>query len=1442
MDSLYQLPLDLHWAIAVRPLLMVDPETPTLEVLSLLHQARRSSCCLLAPEPELEIIPSCVFVISQGDLVGIVTERDFVKLAALGEDLALQGPVQKIMSSPVITLHRHELQDVFAVLRLFHDHQIRHLPIVEPGGEVVGCITEHSLRRGLRSIDLLRWRRVGEVMENTSITAPASTSILAVAQLMSQHHLSTLILMEPDQGGAPSQPVGMITERDILQFQALGLDLEQTSARTVMSCPLISVGAEDSLEQAYKLMQNRRIQRLVVVGDRQQLVGLLTHSSILRVFDPGEMYAIMQVLQQKVELLETEKLKFLSSRNQQLEEIIAQQTQELQSQLQKEQLVNEIAFKIRNNLELSQILDTAVTEIRAFFQTDRLLVYQFGENYRGTIVAESVADGWVKTLDQQIEDCCFDQGLSERYLCGDYFAISNVATAELTPCHRGLLGSFNVQANLVMPIIIRDWEKINSSDFQHKNNVVWGLLIAHQCSAPRLWQAGEIDFMRKLAEQLAIAVQHANSLMRANLEIEERVKRESEVKKLQDRLALVMQGSRDGWWDYDLKTGELYISPSWWQMLGYGEGELAPTMDNWHRLIHPDDLDLVCQGFAAAIAPGSEDTAELEYRLRHKDGHYVYVLSRGYTQRNEQGQPQRNSGTNTDLTPLKQKEQALHIALERLYHLNEELEKRVRERTQSLEESESRFRTIIESISDGILVLDRQGRIIFTNPVAAQMFNRSPQQLLGFELGTPISKNGAFDLNIHRSNGDLGIAECLVAAIQWQGQGASILCLRDVTERKEIELKYKQENSFRKQILENMAEGLCVCRAIECFPYVEFVLWNPQMEILTGYSQAEINEKGWYQSLYPDPDYQRLARERMERMRTGDNLKSESWQITRRDGQVRTISISTALVYDPKGKVNILAVIQDISDRKLAEMRLRESEQRYRALLEKASDPILISDMEGNLLEVNQKALDLLGYDLTEIGQLNMQDLHEPEHREVYIQAFQKIVREGMGQFLDGEVKRKDGSIVPVDITGGVVTWGDRQVVQGIFRDITERKQVEKQLQQSYEQLALSNAELARATRLKDEFLANMSHELRTPLNAVLGMTQSLTAEILGPLNAKQKKAIATIETSGEHLLALITDILDLSKVEAGKLELEIAPVFLPVICQTCLQFVQQLAFKKQIHLNSELSAAPLHFLADERRLRQILINLLNNAVKFTPNGGQVTLRVRLKDTGKSPWLEFQVLDTGIGIAPEDQTRLFQAFVQIDSNLNRKYEGTGLGLALVKRLTELHHGQVSLQSQLGQGSCFTVTLPYQPVPGHSLTPQPLAPMTATFQNDLQTPLVLVVEDNEANILSLKDYLEYKGFSLHCASNGQEALDFLAQQRPDIILMDVQMPIMDGMEASRRIRANPDWQSIPIIALTALTMPGDRERFLAAGMNEHVSKPVRLGELLSLINRLLAPKE
>ncbi|MBJ7898908.1 MAG: PAS domain S-box protein [Cyanobacteria bacterium RI_101] len=1678
--------VNLDWAIAVRPLITASPETPTLEVLGLLHQARRSTCSLGERESELEIIPSCAFVMAGEELAGIVTERDFVRLAAAGTDITPEQSIREIMSHPVHSLKKSQLTDAFQVAALLRERRIRHLPILDDEGKLLGCITENSLRRVLRSVDLLRLRRVGEMMDCSPVAAPAEVSILEIAQRMSDGQTSAVIIGEPLAGNPQRyRAQGLITERDLLQFQALGLDFRRFQAREAMSAPLMTIGTEESLERAYYQMQRRNIQRLGVVGEDGGLEGLLTQASILQILDPAEMYGVMEILQEKVRRLEREKVEILTSRNQQLESLLQKQTRQIETQFQQERILNEIALKIRQNLDLDQTLTTAVAEIKTFFAVDRCLVYQFEEtNYRGQIVAEAVGAGWTHGLGQKIEDTCFDEGLNERYLRGDCWALSDIETAGLTDCHQQLLKQFQVRANLVVPIIIQTL----AAEFDPCPQV-WGLLILHQCSAPRIWQPQKIDFLKKLADQLAIAVQQSGALARAVQEIQERqaiadnlrqketmlreaqqlarlgvwefhpatgrvswspevfaifgldptrqvtydqmspyfhpesqalrqrlVSRALELgepyaadfkiirndgstghifskgqpvfdqagrvvslqgilmditerqeavelsERLQERLSLVIKGSNDGWWDYDVTAGELYIAPRWWQMLGYGEGELKSDLETWRSFIHPEDLEGVNRAFEAVLAPGGVDSVELEYRLRHREGHYISVLSRGYTLRDAQGLAIRNCGTNTDLTPLKQKETALQVALDQLHRLNEELESRVRQRTQALEDSESRFRAIIDSVSDGIIVLDAQGDILFANPVAVVMFRRSLEELIGLQLGVPLIQGRAFDLNIHRANGEMGVAECLVAPIHWQGEEASILCLRDATERKEIEERYAQENRFRRQIVESMVEGLCVCRAIETFPHVEFVVWNPQMETITGYKIEEINAQGWYQSLYPDPDYQRRARERMERMRQGDNLQSETWHITRKTGEKRIVSISTAAIFDPKGKVNILAVIQDIterqrmetdlrlseerfrryfeqsligmaitgpnkewidanarlseilgysleelkrltwaemthpedvdadvaffnqvlageregyemdkrfihkdghiiyaqisvqclrredgsldffvamvqdiSDRKQMEETLRWSEARYRSLMEQAGDAILLADLEGNIIEANQRAAELFGYSKEEFARLHFTALHSPEKLELYRGYFQEILEKGSGAYADVEIIRKDGAVVPADLSSSIIDWGDRRISQGIFRDASQRKEAERQLQASYEQLALSNRQLERASRLKDEFLANMSHELRTPLNAVLGMGQALDEEVLGPLTPKQKKAVSTINSSGRHLLTLINDILDLSKIEAGKLELDLAPVHLQEMCQLCLQFVKQQAFKKRIALSSQLPPQTLYFQGDERRLRQALINLLNNAVKFTPDGGQVSLTVALNLEAKPPSLDFEVRDTGIGISQEDQKKLFQPFVQIDSKLSRQYEGTGLGLALVKRLTELHGGRVSLTSEPGQGSRFTLSIPYVGV-NSPASPEPMP--TPESQPFAEPPYLLLVEDNVDNVASLKDYLEYKGYRLGVAYNGQEALDSIAQETPDLILMDVQMPVLDGVEATRQIRANPDWGSIPIIALTALTMPGDRERFLAAGMNDHISKPVHLRALMTLINQFL----
>jgi signal transduction histidine kinase len=264
---------------------------------------------------------------------------------------------------------------------------------------------------------------------------------------------------------------------------------------------------------------------------------------------------------------------------------------------------------------------------------------------------------------------------------------------------------------------------------------------------------------------------------------------------------------------------------------------------------------------------------------------------------------------------------------------------------------------------------------------------------------------------------------------------------------------------------------------------------------------------------------------------------------------------------------------------------------------------------------------------------------------------------------------------------------GEVQYVSTIMRDISDRKKYQQELEQT-------NVELIRATRMKDEFLATMSHELRTPMNAILGMTEALQDEIFGEINAQQLKALATVERSGNHLLELINDILDVSKIASGQIELDYQNTAIISLCQQSLEFIKPQAAKKSIQIENKLPIDLPNLYIDQRRIRQVLINLLNNAVKFTPEGGCIILEVIYPTVIKQQnYLQIKVQDTGIGIAPENLKKVFEPFIQVDSSLNRKYEGTGLGLALVKRIVEMHHGEVTLTSELGVGSCFAIALP-----------------------------------------------------------------------------------------------------------------------------------------------------
>jgi signal transduction histidine kinase/ActR/RegA family two-component response regulator len=425
-----------------------------------------------------------------------------------------------------------------------------------------------------------------------------------------------------------------------------------------------------------------------------------------------------------------------------------------------------------------------------------------------------------------------------------------------------------------------------------------------------------------------------------------------------------------------------------------------------------------------------------------------------------------------------------------------------------------------------------------------------------------------------------------------------------------------------------------------------------------------------------------------------------------------------------------------------------------------------------------------------------------------------------------------------------VIVQNGELLIWSSVQDISDRKQYEAQLHQT-------NEELSRATRLKDEFLANMSHELRTPLNSILGMAESLQENIFGEVNAAQIKAIQLIERSGLHLLELINDILDVAKIESGQMELDMAPCDIAALCESSLAFVKQQALKKGIQLQIKIPQRLPELLIDERRIRQVLINLLNNAVKFTLQGGRITLEVT-KKTSDNPeligsnfekQLQITVIDTGIGISPENIQKLFKPFIQIDSALNRQYQGTGLGLALVKRVVEIHGGEVSLTSEVGVGSRFVIELPYIDNSPSSSETSTSSSNLAALQSESSSPklytapLILLADDNESNIMTISSYLSAKNYRLVLARDGAEAIALTEINNPDLILMDVQMPVIDGLESIRRIRANPKFANTPIIAITALAMESDRQKCLDAGATEYISKPIKLKLLANSIQQL-----
>jgi len=538
-------------------------------------------------------------------------------------------------------------------------------------------------------------------------------------------------------------------------------------------------------------------------------------------------------------------------------------------------------------------------------------------------------------------------------------------------------------------------------------------------------------------------------------------------------------------------------------------------------------------------------------------------------------------------------------------------------------------------------------------------------------------------------------------------------------------------------------------------------------------------------------------------------------------GHIIPIEINIAPV-ETEQTLFFIAFIRDISARLAAETELRLAAQTF-----ESSEAIFISNAQGDIIRINQAFTVITGYSEEDVIGQNPSILSSGHHPQSYYQQmWSTLLAQGCW---NGEIynKRKNGEIYPELLNISSTKDADGKITHFIahFIDISEQKSNEKHLRQARREAEASNES-------KSSFLASMSHEIRTPMNAVLGILDLLTDT---PLTEKQLTLISTARDSGELLMTIINDILDFTKMDVGEQVLQQKDFDLHLMLKNCIALLQHLADKKSLQLSLLQSASlPQYVRGDPDRIQQIFINLINNAIKFTENGS-ITVTVSADiDSEQRQLLHCKVCDTGIGIHADAQASLFDEFTMVDQSYSRKYEGTGLGLAICKRLIDLMHGTINIHSELGQGTTFEFTLVLEKMDANTvpkdITEQPL-------QRPRANTRILLAEDNLANQMVIKSILEHAELSVDVVSNGHEALQAVQDRSYEVILMDISMPEMDGMSATQAIRKLPSPASeLPIIALTAHTLSGDKARFLAAGMNDYLSKPLQRKSALNCIAR------
>ena len=939
--------------------------------------------------------------------------------------------------------------------------------------------------------------------------------------------------------------------------------------------------------------------------------------------------------------------------------------------------------------------------------------------------------------------------------------------------------------------------------------------------------------------------QLADSFNRMATEVEQSAEA---LQKRKEDLTEAQQMAHLGSWEWDNLKQELHWSDELFRIFGLPPGEAEVTFRVYFGRVHPADRKRVRETIKSVLAGG--EFSEFENRIIRPDGSIRTLQVNCKAIADATGRVIRMSGITQDITERKRAEKEREVISKISQSVNQtsNLEELLKQVHQSL-------KGVLYAENCCVALFDKQSGL-FEAPLFVDLAEANP---------FPVALSKNCTAKVFHSGQPLLMNEAIFAGLLERREveligrpASSFLAVPLITSTETIGVivvqHYEKENVYsqrdveflsavatqlalaidRKRAEEALIESdrrfrdlfyeapvgyheLDVEGRITCVNTTELSMLGYSSEDMIGHHVWEFIE-----------DAETARRVFGEKMGGRKPLRNVERSFRRKDGSFMCVQLDDQMLHDPSGRlIGIRATLQDIGERKRAEEALTQSEQRFRDLFENASDVIYTADFDGNFTSINRSGERMTGYTHEEALHLNFSQVVSPETYKLVQEMTARKLQNHDETVYELEFFKKNGEPLLVEVSSRAIFKNGKPVgIQGIGRDITQRKQVEAELK-------LARDVAIESVRLKSEFLANMSHEIRTPMNGVIGMTGLLMDT---DLDEEQRDCAETIRSSGEALMTIINDILDFSKIEAGRLQFETLDFLLNNTVEDTIELLAGRAQQKNIELASLIfSDVPTELCGDPGRLRQVLTNLIGNAIKFTEHGEVVVRVEKESETKADVVLRFMISDTGIGISEPAQKNLFQAFMQADGSTTRKYGGTGLGLAISKQLVELMGGQMGVTSTPGHGSTFWFTAQFakqSDTPPVQQTPSLIS---------LKNLRVLIVDDNATNRKILAHQLGSWGVISQEAESGLQALELLRAAEAegvayDLAILDSMMPEMDGFETARAIKSEPKLAGMHLVMLTLFGARGHGTDAQESGVAAYLMKPVRQALLFdSLVN-------